>query len=554
MTAIPDVAPTSVADLERIYQDAIRKRRERREKRLERPLVRLWDGDWNLRGRCGAELSGDFKRVMNESSTGTLELPADYYLAKWVMNPQKRSTENVHVTVDKDGSRWDGRMRSATIKKSATGQLTVVVTFMHSYEELKYFQAWCNPFLPAALQVPRVFTLAGPAAWILKLSLHLQILRRETLLGWHLPDDPLNLASWAGLSQANWSVVVKPGSFWEDGSQWGLISSRFKNWHDMAADTLDDAQLMVETRRYLRGDPPPWKGANLRHGALVVDVVDKSGYYTGTSTGGNIATGLVRSVGRFFGDFYESTQDIIDPTADPKYFEKGWLGTTPTQPWVVFREGVCTGIRTSEFTINPATAVQINTGGHSAPGVNQAIKASVIMAGNLIGTIFTQSGLGSVADAVLEPLYTDTVAAWMSYMSDSRKARLGWSHYFEYFQSGGDRAYTLSSLVALRAGLWATRSYFTHKLEVSDGAPYLVGENGQGHFFLGDRVGSTVAGMDDGAIYVDQVTQLDLSWKRGVPATWSITIGSTRDMEDGAVRALSYVQKLMSTAHDMGVL
>ncbi|GAH00257.1 unnamed protein product, partial [marine sediment metagenome] len=49
---------------------------------------------------------------------------------------------------------------------------------------------------------------------------------------------------------------------------------------------LEDAELTVDCRRYLPGDPPPWAGANLRPGTLVVDIIDKSGVNIGTSHGG----------------------------------------------------------------------------------------------------------------------------------------------------------------------------------------------------------------------------------------------------------------------------
>ncbi|MFS9669060.1 hypothetical protein, partial [Klebsiella pneumoniae] len=71
------------------------------------------------------------------------------------------------------------------------------------------------------------------------------------------------------LDMSNWNMVVKPGSLLGDSSPWTVLSSRFKYWHDMAEPTLGDAQLMVTTRRYLQGDPPPWPGANLRHGTIV---------------------------------------------------------------------------------------------------------------------------------------------------------------------------------------------------------------------------------------------------------------------------------------------
>lgn len=550
-------SPESIEQVESIHRSAVATRKRRKDLRIQPPLVRLWDGDWNLRGICRAEYSADFKWMLNESGTGQLEIPAEHYLAKWIMDARRRSTQNVHVTVDKDGARWSGRMKTATLKKTETGLQTVVIQFMHDYEELKWIQVWSNPFLPAAVQFPRVFMLAGPSAWCLKLALFLNILRKEANL-WALPDDPLDPAQWFNLNQENWSMVVAPNDFLSDTSVWTVLSARWKTWHEMAATTLEDAQLMVTCRRWLEGDPPAWPGAKLRHGCLVFDVVDKSGFYDGTSQGGSVLDGLVHTIQKFTDDFLEQNpEEVPDPNAPDEYRTPDWLGTRPRSPWVVYRESEYTGIQTSEFTISPATAVQINCGGNSPYGVNEAISAAVNLAGDLAANAIagvTGVPLGGAIDAFLQPLYKDTILAWMSFKSPLRAPRMGWSHYFEFFQPGADKGYTLSALVALRAGLWATRSFTSHKLTIADGAPYLIGENGQGHYFLGDRVGSTVAGMPPGQIFVDQVTALELSWKRGVTPAWQITIGDEKALEDPVARALRHIQGIMGDLHELGVM
>ncbi|MEU2228618.1 hypothetical protein, partial [Streptomyces sp. NPDC018347] len=102
------------------------------------------------------------------------------------------------------------------------------------------------------------------------------------------------------------------------------------------------------------------------------------------------------------------------------------------------------------------------------------------MLGDLTAMIPGVPPLGGAADAVLKPLYTDTILAWMSVDSPQRKNNSGWSRYFEYFQDGADKAYTLSSLLVLRAGFYATKTWFTHELAISDAAPFLVGDNGLG--------------------------------------------------------------------------
>lgn len=147
-----------------------------------------------------------------------------------------------------------------------------------------------NLFLPAAFQFPRAFLLAGPVPWVLKLSLFLNILREHNPLI-TIPDDPLNIGSWfTSLNQSTWNVVVKPGSLLDGmaaGDIWGVVSSRWSNWHDMAHQMLEDGEYSVHCQRWFTGDPIPvgFAAANMRDGQLVVDIINKSGFLLGTSHG-----------------------------------------------------------------------------------------------------------------------------------------------------------------------------------------------------------------------------------------------------------------------------
>src|SRR5690606_35407098 len=127
-------------------------------------------------------------------------------------------------------------------EKDESGVHTLTATFLHDYENLKWYQVWSNPFLPAAAQFPRVWMVPGPARWALLTCLFVNILRDELSL-WHVPDDPLDPSSWLdGLDMSNWAVVVKPLSFVEDmaaGTVWAVPNSRWKTWHDMAIDILE---------------------------------------------------------------------------------------------------------------------------------------------------------------------------------------------------------------------------------------------------------------------------------------------------------------------------
>jgi hypothetical protein len=561
------VSATTLSDLKVIYTNAQAVKAQRQKDRFKRPLIRLWDGNWNLRGRVTGEISADFVWLLNETGTGKLVLPFDHYLAKWATSTVGSTCQNIHITVDKNGARWGGRMSKATVKTDDQGICTVELDFLHDYEELKHICVWSNPLLPAIFQFPKDFLLAGPSVFVLKLALFLQLLRLETPL-WALPDDPLDINEWFDLDMSNWPIVVMPEDILNDGSLWTVFMSRWKMFHEAAQPTMDFAQISCVTRRWLTGDPPPWPGANLRNGTLVVDFVDQSGFTTGTSTGGNAFSGLVYTIEVLVNDFLDHNDVVIpDPNDPEEYRNPGWIGTLPSAPWVIYRPEKHTGVQSSSFYITPYTDVQMLSGGHSMPGVNAAIGAGIEMAGELLGAAIQATGvgilaggtgigasLGNIAETLLAPLYTDVVAAWVSFKDPVRALYAGWSHYYEHFQTGADNAYTLDSLIALVAALWATRSFFSHDLVIASGAPFIVGDQGQGAFFIGDRIGSTVKGMPPGQIFVDQVSQIELAWDRTTAPDWKVTIGTARETEDPFAKALKMLQSTMTALADLSVV
>lgn len=544
--------------LDSIFNATMNRRNDRERKRLAPPLVRLWDGNWELRGRVAGEFSASFEWVLNDTGAGEIVLPYNHHLAMWAAHYWDRDTQNIHVTVDKDGARWSGRVSEVTTAQNSEGLRTVTIKALHDYEELKHIQVWPNPFLPAAVQFPKAALLAGPSVYVLKLALFMNLFRLQGNL-WRLPDNPLTFEGWTqGLNYKQWPILVKPSLLTLDDSQWTVVSSRFKDFHEMAKDTLADGQLMVVCRRWLIGDPQPWKGANLeRNGQLIIDIVDKSGWYSQTAVGGTIAGGLVRSLHAVGEDLVNEWRVATNEVADtPEYGFGDWLGSAPQSPWVVYRtEGKVNTAETTSFTYQPATVGQVTVGGHSMPGVNEGISALVQLVGNLATAFWGFAPqMGGIADTVLKPLYEDVFLAFMSLKNPARTVKLGWSHYYENFEDGADKAYTLSSILALRAGFWKTRSRTFHKLSVGNGAPYLVGDNGEGHFFLGDRVGAQIPGAPDGRVVVEQVSKLELEWAADKPHEWEITVGDMDGARDGVEYALNKIKTLTGAIHDLGVM
>ncbi|WP_157115045.1 hypothetical protein [Nocardia niwae] len=719
---------------EEIWKATLAAEEEDRRARLVPPKIRIWTGDWNLVDTLDTEYSASFTWLDNEVGPGLTEIPLDDPLAKWIWQvaPRVARGEKLHVfiTVDKDGARWSGRLHDHTVEKREDGTWVLVVRWLHDMSTLEHYLVWCNSFLPAFVQFPRVFFLAGPSIWGLKTALFLQIMRENATSNFALPDDPQDQSSAPATMMSNWPVAIKPTTFMDDlnaGTIWSVPNSRFKRWVDMAKDILEDAQLSIQVRRFIAGeDEQPIEGQTLRNGCLVVDIVDKSGYYTDTSNGGDPFLGLRRTFAQFAEDFVDAfEEDVVSPTVPDSYMVPGLRLTDKTCPYVIYLEGEETGIESSKFTFTPSTARQIVAGGHSFPFVNELISAAIQCvsgdtvidgpdggeridvlakrggpfriwsvtpsgervaataqfafkkgraelfrytlangcaltatarhrwltrdgwtyagdapigtevasadlasresvneqpsedipdeawigvedgnavsysrlisvesvgvrdfydmrvpgwvnysaerifshntAGDLLAAAIVIPPIGGALDAVAQIFYWDTIAAWASIESTSRKTNGGWAAPFEVLASGSDRAYTLEMLLSIRKSLHETRSWFSHEINIRDGAPWFIGDNGKGHFFIGDRIGAQVIGtqvvgngptvlyVDDHTIYVDRVRELTLAWDRESPPEWVPVIGEKEKNKDRGQRALAQIAELGSLVQQLAV-
>jgi hypothetical protein len=516
-------------------------------RRRKKPLIRIWNGDWDLFTELEGELGGGFEFIENDTGTAHLRLSLNHYAAKWIINFKGRAKRNVHVTFDKGKVRWGGRMDNYEVVKEKDGTRYLEVEFKHDFENLKHIVVWANPFLLAEIQFPKAWFLFGKARWCCATTLHFQLMRLEQSF-WMQSDDPMD--GWPTNSVANWSMVVKPAKYVEDKTDGTFVYSRFKTFYETVKKTLEDCQIHVESRRWLTGDPAPWPGANIRHGCLVFDFQDKSGHRTSTSFFGSLLTGLVHLFTDIGADGLTESETIIpNPNAPAEYFQPGYAGTKPEAPWVIFEEGFDTGIETSKFNFYEATDVQHTVGGHSMPGVNEAISAAVQMAGDMMGSVVGPS-IGGSLDALLKPLYEDVFLAFMSWKSISRINTLGWSHYKEGFADGADRAYTLGAVISLRAAQFASKSRTAHELKIADACPYRVGED----FFVGDRVGTTVLGMpDENYIYVDRVMKAEYEWDQDGTKGWQIEVG-WKEPADPFAKSLEMIRGLGAAMQALGLV
>lgn len=528
--------------------------------RREQPVGRIWDAEWNVQHILGSEYGAKFSWISNDTGPGQTEFPMSSPVAKWIYDYQGRMDRNegrtVGISIDYCGARWSGILDKFAVEQREDGDTVLVVDWVADYEQLKWYSVVPNPFLPDAFQAPRAWLLAGPVTWVLRLTLFLAIWREHNpFLTW--PDDPMDLNNWVtmGLDISDWHIVVKPESFIDamaSGVVWSVATSRWANFHDMAHYMVEDSEISIECRRYLPGDEEPWAGADLRYGTLVVDFVDKSGILVGTANGGNVFDGLARTIVEFADDFIDSTYDIVADSETPQdYFDVGKRYTDPVKPYVVFYEGETSPVQESSWIYSPTKGVQVAVGGHSAPGVNETISATIQAVGDILGNLVQLGSLGGTIDTLLAPIYEDTILAWQTYKSNERANNTGWDRLFTYFQEGAGKAYTISSLMVLRAGMWATKTVISWQVSVSDGQPYLIGDNGIGHFWLDDRIGLVLKA--DNQIHMDRCRRIDLAWGPDSPPEWTLNVGDERIWQDPAQRALGRIERLIAGLHDLGV-
>lgn len=565
--------------------------RELREYRIERaydrPGIMLYDGDWVYRGTVYGELGGGVHQIVNETGNISLRLPIDLddrrgtWAAFWALDEEARGTSNIHIRVETMGARICGRMKSKNgvrVVRGPDGD-EVIIEFLDDIEELKHVHTAGNPFLPISLiQQPKAWMLYMQADHGILLTMVANLLRLKltnisitTLLklldpdNWNIPDlIDIFLNIW---QQSQ--IVVKPWKIGDSVAPLALVVGSIRtSIFDVAAPILEDAELQWDVRRWFKGDPEPWPGAgtNWRSGTLFVGIEDKSAFRKGTSIGGNLLTGLTRTVAGVLSNYVEDSYDLftgetIDETG---YRLPGKLGTLAEHPYVVYRDGDITGIQTSEFARSPGGAGRITVGGQSMPGVNELIRAAINYGGDVLGDNLSAvisfgvgfnvsvGSLGGALNAFLEPIYKDSILAFMSVPLLLRTSRQGWGHYLETTSTNVTQAFTASSIMDLRRRRRETDPDTSFTLTVANASPWLIGDNGFGHWWLGDRVGGTSKYLMP-RVFVRRCRELDIAWEGGNGIEIEATFGDTRSEKDAIERLAELTAKAMSGFQQIGL-
>ena len=561
--------------------------REVREYRIERaydpPTIWFYDGDWVYRGIVRGELGGSVNLIVNETGTIQLRLPIDLddprrtWAAFWALDEDARGTSNIHVRIEMMGARICGRMKpknGVTVVRGEQGD-EVRIDFLDDIEELKYVHTAGNPFLPISLiQQPKAWMLYLQADHGILLTLAANLLRLQlTNIDLSFFTDLLDPDQWPVNPLDMWQqsqIIVKPRKIGDSVAPLALVVGSIRtSIFDVAAPILEDAEMQWDLRRWFIGDPEPWPGAGtewIRNGTLFVDIADKSGFRRGTSIGGNLFTGLTRTIASLTSNHVEDSYDLFTgETIDETGFRlPGFLSTPPAHPYVVYRDGDITGIQTSEFSISPGGAGRITVGGQSMPGVDELISAAIRYGGDVlgdnlnavitavVGTSVSVGSLGAALDAFLNPIYKDSILAHMSVPLLLRVAKQGWGHYLETTSTNVTQAYTAASVMDLRARRRETDPDKEFTLTVANASPWLIGDRGFGHWWHGDRVGGTSKYLMP-RVFVRRNRELTIDWGDGKGVTIAGKFADTRNAKDAIEKLAELTAKAMSGLQEIGL-
>lgn len=566
-----DAVTTTLADIPGLRADCQELREQYDFLRRTPPLIRLWmnkpdsSAGLVLAGRVADTIAGTFPWKLNQSQGGQLRMRIDHYLARWLISiPEDDSAKkNVVITVDHMGGakRWSGLLKDwRVVTKQRIHYLEV--DFVDDLQFLQFMLGAPNPALPIEVfQFPRVLPILGPSKWAISMMILINLIRIEGH-PWNLPDDPFAVDQWDSLFDwSDWQVLIKAKAFdLDDSSLWTILATRMNRMDSVIEDALDDAQQTLTYRRILTvdGEVSPVDGVPVvRNGALVLEVVDNSGYYgaDGTGTGGGIAGGLARTVAEFLDGFVEDVRVSAgdDETIWPdEYYQENYRGTVPAFPWVVMRDSRYSQIDTSQLTWSPGTAVSVIVGGDN-PLVDNLARLTIESIAALIGYFLLGgfSGLGSIVADVVMPFLTGTIFAWLQWTNNSRAHNLGWVHLWEILQAGTDNnAWSLSAIVALRSGFLATRSETAHQFTVRFGGEYLPGLD----YDIGNRIASMAGHVTD-RLFVDQVDSMELSWdfQSNKYYGWDTTVGTAKAAMSQAERSARLFSKAFTTLSNIGV-
>ena len=376
-----------------------------------------------------------------------------------------------------------------------------------------------------------------------------------------------------------------------DQSRWTVVGATWTYWHDTFQDVLLDSGCVLRAYTYLTTDEDSpntelvelLKAAPDAVGALtgvdmtvtdqtieklcapvrncVVFAVEQNDGRTGLT--GTAADGLIPTVAVTLDDLITpvlvnvQTGKSIDPGnvlngetiaeatgVDRTYLLERLLGAAPELPKVIWWKDQFAGPISTDLIFHKGSTKTTMTGGKSPTLVNSvqdfAIKYGLAKISDVIDWQISEfnpqqtpgsNGLDNLYNGELD----NTLFAWQRFTNPIRALNAGDHAFQEHFEKGNGTAYTLATVLTLRAGDFKTRPFAAFKAGVLNGHPHIA----EVDYFLGDRVGFE----NDGMIWVDTVYSIKRAWSRTTPIKVTVGIGEDKNKSDPFASAF----KMMGT-------
>lgn len=556
------------------YADAKRKVKDAESR--QRPLIRLWDKNMDFIGRIGGEKSVDVEQRLHDTGTGSIVLRGSDWINKF-LRTDVRANDDLNITIDPYPNnrnwrrRWGGKVTAVRNVRTEKGLHELHFDVAENREHWKHLYFAATPWFAPEFQPLKAWVLPGNTRTITAVTGFVNLARIfYPPLG--IIDNFVNPGAWIKpltdgrlWSPLNWPIQMQFVNPLTDISRFSVIATRWSPAHDTTAGLLKDAGCNVRAYTWLTEDedsPHPELAALIGQEAarpgrncIVLAVEDNSGVVGLTGTAVDGAINLVAAtaddlISELLYEFRDA--DAIDPRTNqnvPPYV-RDMLGIAPIKPSIVFRDStVQSPIKSSERAIFKSTAKSVIVGGKSPGWVNQlqtfGIKygLSFIQLTNVYGgtagggAMAGPAPLGSGLEEVYQGQFDNILLAFMRHTDPLREIQAGDMGYLEYFtQEGGGTAYTISSALTQRQGLWKTRPYQSFKVSIWNRRPYQVYYD----FDLGTRALFEI----DGLLYSDQFTAIRMHYDEDTPKTFEVTIGTGSDMEDPMAQAVRTIQTM----------
>lgn len=552
-----------------VKQQLLERRWSYMNRRVKKPLIRLWDKDFQFIARLENVDSWSWEEMATDDGEATVKFSgkANEWIRE-VCTYQTRIDEDLHVTFDPNPdkptdfkNRWGGKVLIVEDDETA-GQ--AAVTTLHCISNRRHLRGillGANPIFPAEVQVPKMFLWAGPTAFTCAATVFINLFRLQTLEGlwsWPVPRNMFQPETWLeNLSPLNWPIQVMPINPIFDQSRWCTLGARWKDAQTILSPIMKDAGVICRAYTWLPGDPPPYEIfgplkdiLKPTRACIILSFEDKSGYTGPTGTAIDGALNLFAST---LDDLITEVLFALDEDhnleTDP--FFRSLLLVAPKPPPWVFRDVGYGNVKRKTLMIHKQQGTDIVTGGKSPQWVNMAITFAIrygisqlaqvitIPTGPSPGTIsFETLGVEGL-DNLYQGQLDDVFLAFERYVNPVRSARAGAYAFREYFETGSGSAYTINAVQTLAEGDYKMRAYAAMKFDVSDG-PLVYGED----YTLGDRVQAEIRGIR----YVDQILAVKAEADRDTGGAPIASFGDDTREEDPTARAFRTIGNVANFA------